>query len=218
MHLTPFQPDRVTAALDLIFGLFSLGVAMLFAHLNKKQDSWKTSIWMWMFTLLAISSFLGVVVHGLDISDWSRYLLWQPLDLTLGSVLGFFVSGVICDLFGQAVSKKVLPYLIGLGFVFSLVIFLSHTTYRAFIPYEAAAFFFALGSYSWLTYKKTLAGAGLWVAGILITIIAAVVESIGQDNQPYFWQFDHNGVSHVLELFGIALIVAGLWKSLRPNR
>lgn len=218
MHLTPFHPDQVTAAIDIIFGLLSLGVAMLFSRLNKNQDSWKASLWTWMFVLLAISSLLGAAVHGLENSDRTRFLLWQPLDLTLGSTLGLFVSGVISDLFGQAASKKVLPYLIGTGFVFSLLIFLLHGTYRGFIPYEAAAFLLALGGYSWLTYKKTLAGADLWVAGALITILAAVIDSIGQDNQPYFWQLDHNGISHILELFGIALIVAGLWKSLRPNR
>lgn len=217
MHLIPFPPDRVTASTDLILGLLSLGVAITFARLKKKQDSWKASTWMWMFALLALSSFLGVVVHGLDLSDRTRFLIWQPLDLALGSVLGFFVAGVVCDLFGQAVSRKVLPYLIGIGSLFSLTVFLIHGTYRIFIPYEAAAFLFALGGYSWLALRKILSGANLWVVGVVITIISAVIESIGQDDQPYIWQLDHNGVSHILELFGITLIVAGLWKSLRSN-
>lgn len=218
MHLIPFLPDRVTASTDLFVGLLSLGVAITFSRLKKKQESWKISIWMWMFALLALSSFVGAVVHGLNLSDRTRFLIWQPLDLALGSVLGFFVSGVVCDLFGQATSRKVLPYLIGIGFLFSLIVFLIHGTYRIFIPYEAVAFLFALGGYSWLVLRKALAGANLWVAGVVITIISAVIESIGRDDQPYFWQLDHNGVSHILELFGITLIIAGLWKSLRPNR
>jgi|SRR5271157_492044 len=218
MHLSPFLPDRVTATTDLIFGLFSLGVAITFSGLKRKKDSWKATTWMWMFALLALSSFLGVIVHGLNLADRIRFLIWQPLDLTLGLVLGFFMTGVVCDVFGQAASRKVLPYLLGLAILFTLTIFLIHGTYRLFIPYEAAVFLFALAGYSWLALKKSLSGANLWVAGVLVTIISGVIEAIGQDNQPYFSQLDHNGVSHVLELIGITLIASGLWKGLRPNR
>jgi hypothetical protein len=202
MHLIPSPPEQVTASTDLLFGLLSMSMAITLGRLKGRQNPWKATIWMWMFLLLAVSSFVGVGIHGLDISDSTRYLLWQPLDLSIAFVLGFFITGVVCDLFSPAISRKLLPYLIGSGFVFAVMIFLFHGTYRAFIPYEAVAFLMALGGYSWLTYKQTLAGAGLWAGGALVTIIAAVVESIGQDGQTYFWVFDHNGVSHVIELLG----------------
>ena len=218
MHLISASPERVTASTDLIFGLLSVAMAFTLGRSKRQSDPWKATVWMWMFLLLAVSSFAGVAIHGLDLTDRTRYLVWQPLDLCVAFVLGLFITGVVYDLFSPRVARWLLPYLLTAGFVFAGLIFLYHGTYRAFIPYEAIAFLLALGGYSWLTYKKTLTGAGLWAGGALITILAAVVEASGQDDQPYFWQFDHNGVSHVIEMVGILLIFAGLWKSLQPDR
>jgi hypothetical protein len=222
MRIISSPPEQITAAIDVIFACLTLGMAVTFGRMRKQEIKqpkwWKATIWMWMFGLLATSSVLGACIHGLDISIQFRGLLWQPTELLLGFVLGFFVDGVIYDVFGELDSRKVLPYLIGGGFLYYLLTWGFNGTYRAYLPYGIIAFCLALTGYFWLFFTKKMEGAGLWIAGALITVISSIIESIGQDDQIYIWQLDHNGVSHILELLGIGLIFAALLKSLRSDR
>jgi hypothetical protein len=48
------------------------------------------------------------------------------------------------------------------------------------------------------------------VAGIFITILAAVIQATGKAGKAIFWYFDNNGVFHLIQMFGIVLLLAGL--------
>jgi hypothetical protein len=57
-------------------------------------------------------------------------------------------------------------------------------------------------------------------AGVLVTIIAAVVQAgwNGQANPlTLVWQFDQNGLYHLIQMAGVGLLLVGLRTALWPT-
>jgi hypothetical protein len=80
-----------------------------------------------------------------------------------------------------------------------------------FVVYAAAALSFALLGYLWLGLIREQPGARLMTAGILVTLIAAVIQATRLVPQiSVVWTFDHNGLFHIVQMLGVVLILAGL--------
>ena len=73
---------------------------------------------------------------------------------------------------------------------------------------------FALGGYIWLARQGQLEGAGLMATGVLVTIIAAGFQASDTILLNFIWQFDHNGVYHLVQMVGIVWLVIGLRQAL----
>jgi predicted ferric reductase len=72
---------------------------------------------------------------------------------------------------------------------------------------------FALGAYGWLAINNQLPGAGWMAAGVLVTLIAAGVQALwkGQARPlTFIWQFDQNGLYHLIQMVGVVLLLVGL--------
>lgn len=48
------------------------------------------------------------------------------------------------------------------------------------------------------------------LTGVLVTIVAAVVQATGTVGKPIFWYFDNNGVFHLVQMAGMVLLFIGL--------
>jgi hypothetical protein len=79
-----------------------------------------------------------------------------------------------------------------------------------FIAYEAVAMLFSLGVYVFIFFQGTLPGAGFMLAGVFVTILAAVVQALGKTGKSIIWYFDNNGVFHLIQMIGIVLLLVGL--------
>lgn len=211
LNLSAFE--RMTALTDFVMGCVVVYVLVQI----RTWRGFKSTIWTWAFGLLAVASFMGVVAHGLAMSDFTNKLLWQPLNLLLGLALGFFVVGAVFDFWGESTARKMIPVMVVLGIVFYLMTVLIPGTFLTFIAYETLAMFFALGVYIILTVKKSLPGAGWMTAGILVTIIAAVVQAVYQNQQSIIWYFDNNGIFHLIQIVGLLLLLRGLKMGLAAN-
>jgi hypothetical protein len=84
-----------------------------------------------------------------------------------------------------------------------------------FTIYEAVAMLFSLCGYVWLAYKDRLDGAVWMSAGILISIVAALVQASKMTSFQLIWEFDHNGTYHLIQIVGILFLLTGLRKSLK---
>jgi hypothetical protein len=175
-----------------------------------QPDPWKAGLWTWIFGLLALSAALGAIVHGFKMSAKINALLWQPLNLTLGLTVGFFVVAVTYDLWGPPVVRWTLPLMIGVGLAFFAVTRIFPGTFLVFVVYQIAAMFFALVAYGWLAISQQLTGAGLMAAGILVTMLAAGVQVVKSVSFTFIWKFDHNGAYHLIQMLGLILLTAGL--------
>jgi hypothetical protein len=47
-------------------------------------------------------------------------------------------------------------------------------------------------------------------AGILVTIVAALIQALGKAGKNLFWNLDNNGVFHVVQMMGAAFLFIGL--------
>jgi len=67
MSLNDSPVELTTAATDVVIALVCVGVVLGLARL-RAHDSWKTTLWSWVFILLAVASVLGAVAHGLELT------------------------------------------------------------------------------------------------------------------------------------------------------
>jgi hypothetical protein len=110
--------------------------------------------------------------------------------------------------------------MVAIGIVFFGITLLRPGNFTIFIIYEAVAMLFALSAYVWLAVSGRLPGAGWMAAGVLVTILAAVVQAgwKGQDNPLIMiWQFDQNGLYHLIQMVGVVLLLMGLRIALEPG-
>jgi len=182
-----------------------------------QDDPWKAGLWSWAFGLLALAAALGTVAHGFKMTAATNQLFWYPLNLALGLTIALFVVGVICDIWGRVAAQQVLPIMIFVGILFFGVTLAFSGIFLVFIFYETIALLFALGAYGWLAVTGRLPGAGWMAAGVLVTLIAAVVQaSWNGREQPIslIWQFDQNGLYHLIQIIGVILLLVRLRISL----
>lgn len=210
MIIVSSPTEQMTALTDLALFVLTVALALGVSRWRGAGARDKAAIWMWVAGLLALASLLGAIAHGLEMSDRARALVWQPLNLCLGLGLGLFMAGAILDLAGRAAARKAIPPLLGVGILFYLVTRLIPGTFMTFIAYEAVALLFSLGAYGWLAANRALPGAGWMVAGVLVTIVAAVVQATGTAGTAIVSSFDNNGVFHLIQMVGIVLIALGL--------
>jgi hypothetical protein len=218
MRTIDIPTERTTAVTDAVLALLALGGALYLREMGHASP-WKAALWSWAFGFLALTAALGALAHGFQMSRTLNQWLWRPLNLASGLMIALFVVGVICDLRGLAQAQQALPIAIGVGVVFFGTT-LGTDDFRIFIVYEAVAMLFALGAYGWLAIMGRLPGAAWMAGGVLLTIIAAVVQASwkGQDDPLMFiWPFDQNGVYHLVQMAGVVLLLAGLRAALLPS-
>ncbi|MBN1217539.1 MAG: hypothetical protein JXM69_01305 [Anaerolineae bacterium] len=201
--------ERTTAATDALLALLSLGCGLYLLRLDE-YDPGKAWLWTGAFGLLALSAGLGAIAHGFNMSIRINTYLWQPLNLILGLTVALFVVGVTYDLRGPAMAQRILPFMMVLGLGFYAVTRLIPGTFLVFIVYQTTAMFFALGAYGWLAISEQLAGAWLMTAGVLVTIIGAGIQTSKRISFTLIWEFDYNGVYHLIQMVGVGFITAGL--------
>src|SRR5262249_50066376 len=203
------QPhQQPTAATDLLLAALSLGCAACLLRL-RRADPWKAGLWAGAFALLGVASLLGAAAHGLDLTPVARRLLWQPLNLALGLTIALFVVGAVGDLRGRRAALRLLPVMLAAGAAFFAVTQLFRDAFGVFLLYEAAALLVALAIYSRLA-AAGFPGARWMVAGVLITIAAAAVQTQHWARFTLVWEFDHNGAFHLLQLPGLLALAAGV--------
>lgn len=210
MKIHPSPYEQVTSLTDVVMGLLAGWCAVSIAAV----DSFKADVWACAFALLAFSSLLGAAAHGFVMSEKTNLRVWMPINLSLGLALGMFVVGALNDLSGESVARTAVPLMIMLGFGFFLVTVWKPGTFMTFIAYEAIAMLFALGTYGYLFFTSSLSSAGWMLAGVIVTIFAAVIQATGKPGKSIFWYFDNNGVFHLIQMIGIVLLLVGLMMSL----
>ncbi len=218
MFITNFKftgsPTEIaTAFTDILLALVA-GGSVIFLQFTESAEIWKINTWCWAFALIALSGFLGAAAHGLELAERQHQRIWHFINFGLGLAVSIFVIGVAYDLWGIVFAKKMLPWMIVCAFLFFLVTRMFSGIFFVFIVYEAAAMLFAFAAYSWLAITGQLNGAILMAAGVLVSIIAAGIQASKNVSGAFVFEFDHNGIFHIVQIFGILLLVIGLRLSL----
>jgi len=212
MELVTVPTELTTAATDACLALLALASAGYLYHF-RRLNSWKILLWCWIMCLLALGSILGVFVHGFKLTPSIVNLLWYPLYLSLALAVALFVTNATYDGWGLRASRRILPFVLIAGCVFTIVAQLIVGNFLLFILYEGVAMLYALGVYLWLVISRQLPGASLITCGILLTIIAAIAQTINSIAFTVIWQFNNNGLFHLIQMVGIVFLVVGVRRS-----
>ena len=206
LRLTGVETELTTAATDAL--LTVVVVAGMVWLARRVSPSARRTLWLRGLGLFAAAGVLGALVHGFDLDSHLRELLWQPLYLTLGSALAFFTAGAIGDWRGDAPARRALPLLLALALGFYFLTRLSGGKFLVFVIFEAAALFLALGIYVRLALQRK-PGAALVVTGLLLSLAGGVLQA-STLSLHLVWDFNHNGLYHLVQLAGVVLLLAGL--------
>jgi hypothetical protein len=183
------------------------GIAWL---LRVTMPSGARRLWVTGLTLFAGAALLGAVVHGLELAPARRALLWQPLFLLLGSALAFIAAGAIADWRGYPAARRALPLLLALALAFYVVTRLASGAYLVFVLFQGAALILALAIYGRLAFLDHRRGAGLLFTGLLLSVAGGVVQALKGVSLRIGWEFNHNGLYHLIQLAGVLCMFAGL--------
>lgn len=217
MQFIDIPTEQTTAATDFVMTLLAIWAAFIIRRAGTKTSPIKARIWFWVFVLLAIGALFGAIAHGFKMDEKTNSLLWQPLFLSLGLAVSMFAAGAIFDLKKGSVPKIAIPLLLALGFGFYLVTVFIPGSFLVFILYEAVVMIFALVAYLVLALKKKLSGAWWMVGGIFVTIIAAAIQATETLHFTLIWEFDYNGIFHLVQMVGIFILVNGLLINFRKT-
>jgi len=217
MELIDISTERTTAATDIVLTLIGI-VCATYLYKIGHREPFKRNVWCCALALLAGAAALGTVAHGIKMSESVNNILWQPLNLSLGLAVALFAVGVIYDMWGRSAARRILPVMISVGVLFYVVTLIRPGSFTLFIVYEAGVMMFALGAYALLTARRRLRGSGLMTAGILVTIAAAGVQTWESVRFTLIWEFDRNGLFHLIQSVGVLLLTAGLRAALHRDR
>jgi hypothetical protein len=207
VDLVASAAERTTAATDAGLALAALLAILL---VPKSAPSFGRRVWGAALGALVLASLLGAVAHGVRLDGATRELLWQPLYLALGVMMALFVVGATCAWRGERVGRRVLLPMLGVAVAFYGVTRATGGDFVAFVVYEAAAMVFSLAVFLRLALLGHRAGAGTMAAALAVSLAAGVVQASSLGPVRVFWEFDHNGLFHLIQLVGLALLVRGL--------
>ena len=206
LQLTAIATERTTAATDALLAVAVVaGITWLHRH---APASLRRTVWLSGLALFALAAVLGAIAHGVELDPRTRELLWQPLFLALGAALALFSAGAIGDWRGDASARRALPFLLAVALGFYLLTRLSGGKFLVFVLFEAAALLFALAVYVGLALRKRT-GAGLVVVGLVLSLVGAVLQATSLSLW-FIWEFNHNGLYHLVQLIGVIFLITGL--------
>ncbi len=210
IQIIDIPTEQTTAATDVVMAIIALMVTIKVYQYGKDIDRKKTMIWVWAFGLLTFASAVGSVAHGFQMSKLTNFILWQPLNLALGIAIGLFAAGVVYDYKNFSLPKTLIPILLVGAIAFFTVTVILPNAFIVFIIYEAIAMIYALVVYTMLASRGKVKGAGLMATGILVTIIAAAIQAIETIKATIIYEFDHNGIFHIVQMIGLLILLKGL--------
>jgi hypothetical protein len=211
--MTAVPVERTTAVTDLLLALVT---AVGIRHLSRAlAASWLRNIWLAALAAFGMAALLGAAAHGLALGIDTLDLLWQPLYLLLGTAVALFVVGAAGDGWGLHAGRRMLPPMLLLAALFYLATRYADGDFTVFVGFEAAGLLFALMVYIWLAVARRRAGATHVAAGLLLSLAGGALQALPSASARLLWEFDHNGLYHLVQLPGVVILVKGLGRTLQ---
>jgi hypothetical protein len=187
-----------------------LVTAVYIARKGVRSNFFRTRVWTGAFLFLSLSAAVGAIAHGFEMSDDLNSKVWHLINFGLGMTVALFLVGTARDLTTKRIAKRFLPGMIFIALIFFLVTVFVPGSFLVFIIFESIAMLAALGTYAGLAMKKRLKGASLIALAILITMIAAGIQASEAVYVDLIWEFDHNGIFHIVQMVALPLFAAGI--------
>jgi hypothetical protein len=214
MKLVKDPAEQTTAVTDIILALVAFGGILLLQWSPVNTSGlWRINIWSTAIGLIGLAAALGAVAHGLLLKTTLHNRIWLVLNMALALAVSLFVVGIINDLWSYETSRKALPFMLIAGLGFYLTTLIYPGIFFLFVVYEGLALSFAFWAYLLLMVTGN-PGAGFMASGVLLSIVAAGLQTRKSIVLTLIWKFDHNGIYHIVQTIGMLFLIAGLRISL----
>ena len=201
--------ERTTAATDLLLAAQGFIWAWYITTIGQSAP-WQATVWTWAWALIGLGSFLGAIAHGLKMERKPYIRTWRGIALILGLAMGLFLVAGVYDLLGETIARQFLPVGILIGLAFFIFTFFGPETFLVFIVYETVILVLAVLTYSWLGLTGQLSGAWLMVVGVILGLIAAAIQAKESLTMTFIWQFDWNGIFHLVQLLSNTVVLLAI--------
>lgn len=169
-----------------------------------------TELWTWFFGLLSAASLLGAISHGFRMTSSVNTALWVVIYLVLGIMMALFLIAAVTLHWNPQLGKQCLPYGMLIAFVFFLVTQIWSDSFLLFVIYEAISMLLALTLYVSCLWFRREQGSGLLAAGIVVGIVAAVLDSQPSLQLNFIWTFNNHGIFHLAQMISLLLLTIGV--------
>lgn len=177
-----------------------------------RRALWTVALGGW-----GLSALLGAVTHGLPLEPAVETLLWQPLYIGLGVAQSLLVVASVAEWRGESSARRLLPVMLVAAAGFYWGTWHTGGNFLVFVIYSSTTTIFALVVHILLA-RGGRPGAG-WVATGLGASLAAGLVQASNASLHFIWSFDHNGLFHLAQLAGLAILLPGLRRLLAaPGR
>ena len=208
MPLITSPTELTTSATDALLAMECI-VIIAALHRTAPANRWRTNLWCSAFALLATASFLGALIHALEMPRPMRIALWTPLYLSLGILMVLFIVGAVADWRGRIAAMRLVPLGIGASAAFFGLTALLGGKFIVFIVYAATILLSTLAIYTFLATTHRLKGAAVVALAILLNLAAAAVQA-SNVSLHLLVPFDHNGLFHLVQIVSTAILGWGL--------
>ena len=185
-----------TAITNLL--LFIISIIIIF---NIKNKSFK-----WFYFFICIDSFLGVIVHGFNMSNILNTILWYILYF-LFSITFNLLLHLFCNI--KLKNVMIISFIIAIIMVIIFSISIKFNINRldniVMLLYALSVVLFSLYN----IIKSDYINKYYFIIGIIIQIIGIIPIFIKYN----IWCFNYNGICHLFTLITIILIYIGVIKN-----
>ena len=207
--LTDSPTEMTTAITDVILAAQSAAAIYVIRRKTVARPMW-THVWTWLFALLSIASLIGAAAHGLEMAASIETAIWSPAYLALGLTMALFVIAAITMSSGHEKSRRFLLPAVMVAFTFFTISQVWSDSFLLFVIYECIAMLLSLTLYSMCFWQRRAAGSGLLAAGVLVGILAAVIDTQKTLHMTLIWEFNNHGLFHLVQMISLLLLTIGI--------
>jgi hypothetical protein len=208
--------EQTTAITDLILALQSLAAIVMLRRSHVNRPMW-TDVWKMFFGLLCIASFLGAIVHGIQMTTSFQTAIWGTIYLALGLMMVMFTIAAVTMTWKHELSRRSVPFCLAIAIAFFVTTQLWSDSFVLFVVYEAISLILALTLYSACFWFRREPGSEFLAAGIVVGFAAAIVDTQASLQVTMIWTFDSHGIFHLVQMLSLLLITIGIQMSHRSQ-
>jgi hypothetical protein len=206
--------ERTTAVTDVLLAV-ALVAGIVYIR-RATPASPLRSLWLAAIALFAFGSLAGGALHATRIDDPSVNALWRPVYLVIGASFALIGVGAVGAWRGFPAARRVLRFVPALTAAYYVATWRVADDALVLGVFAAPALVFAFVVFGALGLQRRR-GAATVALGLGFVVAAAAVQAAAPAVVRLTWTLDHNGLSHLIMLPGVAILVRGLRTALRAR-
>ncbi len=198
--MTTFTDYLITA----FASVFAIRLAGLFGR-SRHHAHW---LWSVAFLFIGLAALLGGTSHGFVayLTDPMLRTIWKGTVYSVGLSMIFAVAGSVEVSGLDGLHRKLLHGLNLVAFAVYAIWMSSNADFIYVIAYYVPAMCTVALIQLWAYYRTRLPAAKWFVAGVVVTLLGAVIQQSGFSVHRHF---NHNDIYHVVQIAGLWLLFRG---------